>query len=579
MNDKDPSTESSPPDSVLSKEIPLSRPLLLSGLGLLGAFGIFLYGVIVGLYQAPPWETIRPLVVPDEATMQELLAEQAARQMPMPTPAQPPAPTGPPSTLNSTLLNFDIRWLNIEQPIVGLGGGLSSAGDRILITRQLDGGLWMFDESKRLFFQTGVFMPPSNLDVTELPSEPGKARVFPPRYNNVLVGEHDGGEFMVAFYSYNNEAGQCRTIRVARTDLPAGWDEPAPTPLMLSWTLLFESSPCLSFAPDDPPITGYQEGGFLTRDAAGDILFGTGDMGQEGSPVRPVILTQDEPATNYGRVFRVRADSWEVEALALGARNPQGATLDGDGNVWFVDQGPMGGDEVNLVEAGANYGWPWVTYGAHYTDIENDGRRWFHSDVLGTHEGYDAPKHLFVPSVAPSDISAIDDVHPNWDGDLLVSTLVDGALVRLIREGEAILGQETLNFRQRMRSVEVANGRIYFMTDKGVVGYLSPRPTDVNAGPDAGSLAVLEANGCIECHSKTSIPSLSRVFGQPIASQPGVAYSAALRGRSGRWTEANLRAYLANPAAFAPGTTMPAAALSEKALDEVVDALEALSEF
>ncbi|MDZ7683662.1 MAG: PQQ-dependent sugar dehydrogenase [Gammaproteobacteria bacterium] len=101
-----------------------------------------------------------------------------------------------------------------------------------------------------------------------------------------------------------------------------------------------------------------QEGGFLIRDESGDILFSTGDMGFAGSPNRPRVLTQDEPATDYGRIFRLSTETFDVTPVAMGARNPQGAAKDGAGRIWFVDQGPMGGDEVNLVEDGANYGWP-----------------------------------------------------------------------------------------------------------------------------------------------------------------------------------------------------------------------------
>ncbi|MDZ7683661.1 MAG: PQQ-dependent sugar dehydrogenase [Gammaproteobacteria bacterium] len=221
-----------------------------------------------------------------------------------------------------------------------------------------------------------------------------------------------------------------------------------------------------------------------------------------------------------------------------------------------------------------------MTYGAHYTAIERDARYWFHSDVLGRHDGFFQPAHVFVPSVAPSDITYVDGVHPNWDGDLLVATLLEHALIRLIKEGDRILGQEVLDMGIRIRSVLAANGRIYFMTDGGVLGYMTPRSTERQTGPTADALARLTEAGCIECHSKTRIPSLTDVYGQarPPVGEELLSPTRGARRQAGALDGVEPRRIPgADPAGFAPGTTMPAAPLSDEEIADVIEALRVLN--
>lgn len=219
----------------------------------------------------------------------------------------------------------------------------------------------------------------------------------------------------------------------------------------------------------------------------------------------------------------------------------------------------------------------WLRSGFDCTALEADARSWPAMELLGHHDGFTPPKLAFVPSLSPSDTTHISGVHPHWDGDLLVSTLVGGSLVRILRDGIALIGHETLNFNERMRGVVSAHGRVYFLTDLGMLGYLTPGVPEAQSPERARSLGVLVAAGCIECHSKPALPSLFGVYGALIASQTGVTYSAALRTRNDHWTEERLREFLLDPAGFAPGTTMPPTILSSDDLDRIIASLRNLA--
>jgi aldose sugar dehydrogenase len=151
------------------------------------------------------------------------------------------------------------------------------------------------------------------------------------------------------------------------------------------------------------------------------------------------------------------------ELWSLGHRNIQGAAMHpSTGDIWMVEHGPQGGDEVNVVEAGRNYGWPLVTYGRNYgtgTRIGEDGPK----------PGYEHPLKWWVPSIAPSGLSFVtSDRYPGWKGQLLVGALRGQALVRLTLDGRKVVAEERVlqALGERIRDVRQGpDGFLYLVTD------------------------------------------------------------------------------------------------------------------
>lgn len=154
---------------------------------------------------------------------------------------------------------------------------------------------------------------------------------------------------------------------------------------------------------------------------------------------------------------RARPEVW-----SYGHRNPQAAAIHPEtGRLWVVEHGPRGGDEVNVVLAGRNYGWPIIGYGIDYS-----GAR-LHKD---THrEGMEQPIYYWRPSIAPSGMAFYtSDVIPGWKGSLLVGALAGQALHRLVLNGEAIVAEEVLlkDLGERIRDVRQApDGSVLLLTD------------------------------------------------------------------------------------------------------------------
>lgn len=531
---------------------------------------LFLYGVIVGYYQVGPFQAVKPLIVPEAE--ENVAATQSLKQQPTTSLFKLP------TFVSTGLLNLNIEWLNPSNPVLGEGGGISLFEEDVVVTKDHYGAVWYYDSSEREFFQLRIFLPLNN--TLDIPTKtPTGGKVHRLRYNNAAVYELGGLQYMLATYGYFDKQNHCRTIRVARATLPSNWNE-KPTNsnqgLELDWQVLFTAEPCLTFDDGKEYVTGYQEGAALLIHN-GYAYFTTGDMGRDGVDGRdPMVLQSDE--SDFGNAFRVSLETGKVEKIVFGLRNTQGLAVDKQGQLWSTDQGPMGGDELNLLEVGKNYGWPYVTYGANYTDQNQDKREWPYQPVLGKHEKYELPHFVWTPSISPSSITVANEFHPNWQGNLLVGSLNLGAIVRLTMDDGKVINAENIRIQNRVRSLLAHQQRLYVLTDKGHVGVITPRATDTTISSDVQqALQLLASERCTECHQGSAVPSLANIIGQPIAGQSGIDYSTALKTlQPQRWNKQNLVRFLTEQKAFTPGTTMPDPALSETAATKIVEALEVL---
>jgi aldose sugar dehydrogenase len=180
-------------------------------------------------------------------------------------------------------------------------------------------------------------------------------------------------------------------------------------------------------------------------------------------------------SVHLGKVVRIRPDGTappdnpfvgrqgaRPELWSYGHRNAQAAAIHPvTGKLWIVEHGPKGGDEVNIPEAGKNYGWPLIGYGVDYSGAK------IHA---GTHkEGMEQPIHYWTHSIAPSGMAFYTgDAFPGWRGSLFVGALIGQHLNRLELDGEKITGEERLlaNLGARIRDVRMAaDGTLYLLTD------------------------------------------------------------------------------------------------------------------
>jgi len=239
----------------------------------------------------------------------------------------------------------------------------------------------------------------------------------------------------------------------------------------LTWRTLFETRPCLPIQHGNRghPFQGNHVGGRLALMNERQLLFSVGDHGFDGWDAEP-SFPQDE-STSYGKTLLIDIESGAAEVFSRGHRNPQGLYIDRDGAIWLTEHGPKGGDELNRIRRGANYGWPLVTYGTTY-----GSQHWPLSEQQGGHDGYEQPYHSWTPSIAVSSLIRVrDHSFPPWRDDLLVSSLNDMSIWRLRVREERIVYLERIPIGHRIRDIAQGNdGRIVLWTDEGALISLEP---------------------------------------------------------------------------------------------------------
>ncbi len=233
-----------------------------------------------------------------------------------------------------------------------------------------------------------------------------------------------------------------------------------------NWTVIFEITP--------ETKTNRHYGGRIVEALDGTLFATIGEHGDR--PAAQDLSREIGSVIRINRDGSIPADNPFVETpdarpaiWSYGHRNPEAATLDLQGRLWVVEHGAKGGDEVNFIRKGANYGWPVIAYGVHYSG-EKIGE--------GTHKpGMEQPEFYWDPSMAPSGMMIYSGkLWPGWRGDIFVGSLKFDYIARLsgtpLREVEQLKSKET----DRVRDVrEAPDGSIWFLSVKqGALFRLSP---------------------------------------------------------------------------------------------------------
>ncbi|MBC5773072.1 PQQ-dependent sugar dehydrogenase [Pontibacter sp. KCTC 32443] len=221
-----------------------------------------------------------------------------------------------------------------------------------------------------------------------------------------------------------------------------------------------------------PPFEGTMHYGSRLAFGPDGMLYVT--LGERSDKqIRPQAQHMD---SHMGKILRITPDGKPApgnpftgqnnalpEIWTVGHRNVQSAAFDADGKLWIVEMGPQGGDELNLIEKGKNYGWPLVTFGEEYSGSPVP-------NAVTTKEGFEDPVYYWDPVIAPSGAQFYTgDAFPGWRNNLFVGGMKDHVLVRLQIEDGKVTGEEHLlqDKDQRVRDVRQGpDGALYIVTDQ-----------------------------------------------------------------------------------------------------------------
>jgi len=321
---------------------------------------------------------------------------------------------------------------------------------------------------------------------------------------------------------------------------------------------------------------GLGGGGRMTSRSDRKLLLTAGDYNHDSVTMESAKVAQD-PNSTFGKIFEIDLATGTRRIISLGHRNPQGLTIATDGRIFSTEHGPAGGDELNLIQEGANYGWPNVTLGTRYSTYH-----WPLDPVAGEHRGYTLPFFAWVPSIGASNLIQVKNFHQRWNGDLLVASLKAASLYRLRCEDGRVIYSEPIWLGHRLRDLaETSDGSIVIWTDDGSLLFVRVDEDKLAKNRRmADNTTPLLMASCMSCHHfgptnpDHPAPSLSGLIGRKIASDNFPRYSPALKSVDGVWSATRLRKFLLSPSDLANGTMMPKPDLGPEDIDRIVEFLE-----
>jgi cytochrome c2 len=544
------------------------------------AGSLFLAGYLVGSHQLFPYPILKKIeqLVSDHIVNSPLWGDEGD--------------IGQGQQISTIFLNLSSRGVELPAGREGAGGGLTSFGPYVILLTH-DGRFYAARDASDVSllnmqppdnhfedYQSAALKPPYN----EYEHDFGWFR-----YNDIQYFRNGNTQGFLASYTSFNREEDCFNTSVSKLIIDPEIVDPTniqATPE--SWEVLYETQPCLPLKKEFRAIEGHMAGGRMTYDGDGTIYLASGDYHWDGI-YAPQALAQ-KTDNDYGKVISIDIECGQGTAITIGNRNMQGITFDQDGELWTVEHGIRGGDEINRVVAGENYGWPEETLGTLYSSLPVPNTRSY-----GRHETFRKPAFSWLPSIAISGLTTINGFHEAWDGDLLASSLKDKSLHRIrISEGR-VLFDERIPIGERLRYVHshdedtivvwTDHHRLIFLevAPRGIVAEFVGNHIDRQNYSDEDKRRVRTAiDRCMECHSfdptdSVGAPSLALVFNAQAGTTQYAGYSPALKGHGTRWTEDALKAYLQSPTDYIPGTVMPNPGIQDEfILNEIIGVLKAI---
>jgi len=255
---------------------------------------------------------------------------------------------------------------------------------------------------------------------------------------------------------------------------------------------VFTSKPCIG------GVSAWTEiAGRISVDAAKNIFYLSGGnvetnlygnfFPRDGLCCLVGTFEEEMKRTNlFGSIVKVDLNSLKSNKISVGHRAPQGLFYDRERNILFeTEHGPRGGDELNIIKNGKDYGWPFVTFGRFYLDEQSTIPSGYNKKRLtNTHDGYEPPIFSWTPSIGVSNLISISKksvFSKYWSQDLIVSTLKDNSLHRLkLNKNNSILYDERIEIGLRIRDIAAVDEGIILSTDFGHIIVISP--TSIKVG-------------------------------------------------------------------------------------------------
>lgn len=481
------------------------------------------------------------------------------------------------------------------------GGALSVSGKMLFLATN-KGNILPYDLEQYTLVENNLVDVPMNLDGLYRSGHPDRNfRIDWFRVNGLhseVIDDHTY-ELFVSHNAYI-EDNDCITHNITKTRVSIERDS---LRQVNKWETIFTASPCIDPEPEKiaaaKPYPGHISGGPMIEFDDNRLLVAVGDYNRHG--IGGIEEWAMNPSNPYGKTILLDKKSGAWSVFSMGNRNISGLLKDNNGNIWSVENGPRGGDELNILKEGNNYGWPRVSYGLWYDhSFELIGHH-----KAGTHPEFTTPVYSWVPSVAPRGLVKINSgKFDYWEDDFVMGTMTDNSLHRLrLDEDNRVMFDERIEIGHRIRDVQtLPDGKLVLITDddfliiiddggavyEEINSEVKTRLNDLekfeifSAEKDSSSSSEFRMtsqqifqNKCSSCHNLNPVngigPHLSNLFNRTIGEVEGYNSSQTLNSDTRTWNAKLLRSYLENPGKEFQGTRMQEVNLTSAQIDSLVN--------
>ena len=557
----------------------MKRTLIYGGILVL----LFIYGFAVGYFKIFPFQQMSGA---HNFVQEYLLADEESPSV------------DSVEIMNTFLTKLFVKKIPLQQ-YEGYGGGLTQSGDILYIVSN-KGEIQTYDINRHRNLDSSILPLPMKLDkfmATDI-SDRNNFRMIWYRVSGVFSEtlSRDKHRLFLSHISFD-EVNECMTHNVSRGDFQISESKIEQTG---TWTTIFTAEPCIDPEPDHEVSgavwAGHISGGDIANYDEDHLLITVGDYNRNGIDGSEAYAM--DSSNPYGKTLLLNKTNGDWSIFTRGSRNPSGLFRDQTGNYWSVENGPAGGDELNLLMEGQNYGWPEVSYGTWYLpEMQLPGNY-----TPGTHPQYTKPIYSWVPSVAPASVVRVESENfPYWQGDLLIGTMRDRSLLRMrLDESNSVKYTEKIDLGHRVRDMIVLeNGEILLLTDDEYLIVLNDGGlVHEDIGPEELALmtemenfdnlvsdendrdrpinnaSVIFNQKCGTCHNMDQStlvgPHLANLEGREIGGLEEYTYSQVLKSDSRQWNRPLLRSYLSEPEKEFIGTKMPKVNLTEAEVDSLI---------
>jgi cytochrome c2 len=471
--------------------------------------------------------------------------------------------------IETTILPINLNYIRLNKNLKFAtgGGSITSFGADFLVADRLGSFYKVNLSNSKKIDKLNFPSIPNNLDSFILRSSVGKNLSDIHMRVTSIAYDIKRAKLYVGYTQYISDACNKFTIASLKVNLDLNHEG--------TWRNVYESQ-CVTIN------HASHEGGGKILVVKNKLYFSIGypdSIGFQDEEGQDHIYNTQNKNTSFGKIFEYDLESNFLKMLTLGHRNPQGLAFLNE-VLYEVEHGPQGGDEINIIKEGFNYGWPIITNGTKYgmydykVDFKNEPNQKFQD-----------PLYAFVPSIGISSIVGIKGFNDRWNQNLLIGSLKSQSLYRVKLNNQGFVEfVEPIWLGHRIRDVNQFQKTITLLTDDSNLILITVNEELLKKNIKNVTFKFQDherkIEKCLKCHSfdqtnQSSIaPSLRNIINRKFASDNFYNhYSEAIKKSSGVWSKNNLIKFIQKPQEVIVGTTMPNLDISTEEAEELVDIL------